>query len=68
VGDTSGAVLLGEEADEEAPGAFVRGSDEAVKPAMLPGQSTMRMPLTGRARTHMDDTLGKGFGHLTVPP
>jgi len=68
VGDPSGAVLLGEEADEEPPGAFVGGSDEAVDPAMLPGQSTIRMLLAGCASAHVDDTLARLLGHRTVPP
>lgn len=68
VGNPSPAVLLGEEADEEPSGAFVGDSDEAIDPAMLPGQSTVRMLLAGRASTRMDDTRTGLLGHRTVPP
>jgi hypothetical protein len=68
VGDSSRTVLSGEEADEEPSGPFVGASDEAVDPAMLSGQSTMRMLLAGGATTHMDGTLGMLLGHMTVPP
>jgi hypothetical protein len=68
VGDSSRAVLLGEEADEEPAGALVGGSDEAVDPAMLPGQSAMGMALAGCATTPVDDTLGMLLGHRTLPP
>ena len=67
VGDSPRTVLLGEEADEEPSRAFVGGSNEAVDPAMLPGPSTVRMLLAGRASASMDDTRAMLLGHRTQP-
>jgi len=67
-GDPAGAVLLGEEADQESAGALVRSGDETVNPPMLSGDSAIRMLLTVRAGTYMDDTPKMLLGHVTVPP
>jgi hypothetical protein len=68
VGDAPGAVLLGEEADKAAAGAFVGGSDEAVDPPVLLRAGAMRMLLAGGAGADMDDTLGVLLRHVTLPP
>jgi hypothetical protein len=68
VGDSSRAVLSGEEADKEPAGAFVGDSDEAVDPPVLLRAGAMRMLLAGGAGTNMDDTWGMLFCHVTLPP
>jgi hypothetical protein len=67
-GDPSAALLLGEEADQQPPGALVRSSDETVNPPMLLSNTTMRMLLAAHARTQMDNTPGMLLGHVSVPP
>lgn len=68
VGDSSVAVLLGEEADEEPSCAFIGSSDETVDPAVLSGKSALRMLLAGWAGAYMDDTVGMLLCHVTIPP
>jgi len=61
-------MLLGEEADQEPPGALVRRRDETVNPPMLSSDSAMGMLLTARAGAYMNDTPRMFLGHVTVPP
>jgi hypothetical protein len=68
MGDPAGAVLVGEEADQEASGAFVGDRDEAVDPPMLVRQRALGMLLAGGAGASMDYTPGMLLCHGTVPP
>jgi hypothetical protein len=67
-GDPSAAVLVGEEADEQAAEPFVGGSDEAIDPPMLPSATAMGVLSAGRAGTNVDGTRGVLLGHVTLPP
>jgi hypothetical protein len=67
-GDPAAALLLGEEADEQAAEPFVGGSDEAVNPPMLPSARAMGVVLADGAGANVDDTLGMFLGHVTLPP
>jgi hypothetical protein len=68
MGDPAGPMLVGEEADQEAPGAFVGDRDEAIDPPMLSRQSAMGMLLAGGTGASMDHTPGMLLCHGTVPP
>jgi hypothetical protein len=47
-------VLAGEKTDQEPARAFVRGSHEAVDPAMLPRLGTLRVLMATRAGAGVD--------------
>ena len=68
MGDPAGAVLVGEEADQEASGAFVGDCDEAINPPMLSRQRAMGVLLAGGTGANMDHTPGMLLCHGTVPP
>jgi hypothetical protein len=68
MGDSAVAVLVGEEADQQASGAFVGGRDEAVDPPVLAREGAMGMLLAGGAGADMDHTPGMLLCHGTVPP
>jgi hypothetical protein len=63
VGDAASAVLLGEEAEEEATGAFIGGGDEAVEGAMLSGRAAAGVQPTSRTGAGVDASWVMVFGH-----
>ena len=67
-GKATPAVLLGQEAHQEAPRAFVRSCHEAVDAAVLPSQSAVRVLLACGARTRVRGTRRVSSGHTTLPP
>ena len=64
-GDPATALLLGEEADEQAAHPFVGGSDEAVDAPMLPGAGTLGESLASGTGANVDGTLERLLGHRT---
>src|SRR5271166_3842638 len=67
-GDASATVLSRQKTDEKPSGAFVDGGHEAVDPAVLPSQGTLRMLLAGRALAGVEELLGVLLCHTTLPP
>src|SRR5271166_4942389 len=67
-GDASATVLSRQKTDEKPSGAFVDGGHEAVDPAVLPSQGTLRMLLAGRALAGVEELLGILLCHTTLPP
>src|SRR5262249_18191815 len=65
-GDASAARPLGEEADEQAAAALVRGSDQAVPPPMLPSASALGVAMAPGAGANVENTLGMLLGHGTL--
>jgi hypothetical protein len=61
-------MLLGEEADETAPTAFIRGGDKAVQDPMLLGRLTVGVLLAGEARAGVDLPPLGSLDHGPLPP
>lgn len=68
VGDTSIAVVVGEEADQEPSGPFVSDTNQAVNAAMLTGHRTIRMLAAGWTNARMHVTLRVFSDHVIIPP
>jgi len=67
-GDPATAVLLGQEAGEQASRPFVGGDEEAIEAAMPPGGRAGGMELASRAGTTMEGMRGTAGSHEIEPP
>jgi hypothetical protein len=68
--NSSAAVLLGEEADDEPSVALISAGDEPIDRLVFPGDGSVRFPAADRAGTMMDSLslVRIGLWHRPLPP
>src|SRR5262249_7907102 len=67
-GDAASALLLGQQANDQAPALLVQGSDQVVQGAMLLGRGPIGLTATARAGAAMDNGRFTRPIHDSPPP